>query len=150
MTDLKIHFNRFLYVNKLLTQGNNLIRRCIMLIVNLWVWCPVASSVSFAKGGNKGSTEVPYLFLNTKENSSCYKSLQAKLNYLSAAIFCTLLVPHLRPNSLPWVSGIAAHLIMEAVSALQHAGVIRAHFVMTDDAGILHVQLQSTCTVRPC
>lgn len=32
---------------------------------------------------------------------------------------------------------------MEAVSALQHADVVRAHVIMADDAGVLDMQLQS-------
>lgn len=38
---------------------------------------------------------------------------------------------------------VVAHLFVEAVSALQHADVIGTHVIVTDDAGILHVELQS-------
>lgn len=36
-----------------------------------------------------------------------------------------------------------AHLFMEAVSALQHTDVVWSHVIMTDDARILNIQLQS-------
>lgn len=35
------------------------------------------------------------------------------------------------------------HLVVEAVSALQHADVFWTHVIVTDDAGILDIQLQS-------
>ena len=41
---------------------------------------------------------------------------------------------------------LPTHLFMKAVSAFEHAGVFWIHVFMTDDAGVLHVQLQSTCS----
>lgn len=35
-----------------------------------------------------------------------------------------------------------AYVVMEAVSALQHAHVLWTHVLMTDDAGIFNVELQ--------
>lgn len=38
---------------------------------------------------------------------------------------------------------------MEAVSALQHARVLRTHVLVADDAGIFRVELQSAGGVMP-
>lgn len=41
-----------------------------------------------------------------------------------------------------WKKGRVAHPVMKAVAAVQHTDVVRVHVLMTNDAGILHVQLQ--------
>lgn len=41
-----------------------------------------------------------------------------------------------------------SHLIVERVSALQHARVLLTHVFVADDARVLHVELQSKLKVR--